>query len=106
MKAALDALRAAGCRRLYIDGSSVTAKDEPGDYDGCWEAAGVDDELLDPVLLDFSNRRAAQKAEYRGELFITDWIADAAGTRFLDFSQRDRDSNPKGIVALDLGDLS
>src|SRR5919109_4373198 len=61
LKAALDALRVAGCRRVYIDGSFVTAKEAPGDFDGCWEMPGVDPDLLDPVLLTFDNRRAAQK---------------------------------------------
>jgi len=60
LKLALDSLRAAGCRRAYINGSFVTAKDEPGDFDACWEAGGVDAQLLDPVLLDFSDRRRAE----------------------------------------------
>ena len=63
LKAALDALRIAGCRRVYIDGSFVSAKQTPGDFDGCWEVTGVDPNLLDPVLLNFENRRAAQKAK-------------------------------------------
>lgn len=42
LKAALDALRTAGCRRAYIDGSFVTAKAMPADFDGCWETEGVD----------------------------------------------------------------
>ncbi|MDQ3701448.1 MAG: hypothetical protein M3442_11080, partial [Chloroflexota bacterium] len=42
LKAALDALEAAGCPRVYVDGSFVTAKPDPGDFDGCWETDGVD----------------------------------------------------------------
>jgi hypothetical protein len=105
LRNALDALREAGCRRVYIDGSFVTAKVEPGDFDGCWEVEGVDPGKLDPVLLTFSNRRAAQKAKYRGELFLADARADPAGTRFLEFFQRDKDGNAKGIIALDLREL-
>lgn len=106
LKAALDSLRAAGCRRAYIDGSFSTAKEEPGDFDGCWEVAGVDPNLLDPVLLSFANRRAAQKAKYGGELFPAEGSADPFGTRFLDFFQCDRDTgDPKGIVGIDLGGL-
>lgn len=98
--------RAAGCRRSYIDGSFVTAKEAPGDFDGCWEVAGVDPDLLDPVLLNFANRRAAQKAKYGGELFPAEGSADPFGTRFLDFFQRDKDTaDPKGIVGIDLGGL-
>lgn len=38
----LDALRDAGCGVAYVDGSFVTAKLRPGDFDGCWEPDGVD----------------------------------------------------------------
>ena len=102
----MEALRVAGCRRAYVDGSFVTAKEVPGDFDGCWEAVGVDAGALDPVLLDFRHPRAAQKAKYRGEMFVANSAATPAGTRFLDFFQIDKDTgNAKGIVALDLGAL-
>ena len=103
---ALDALGAAGCRRAYIDGSFVTAKERPADFDGCWEVDGVDLTQLDPVLMTFAQRRAAQKHKYGGELFPADWAADAHGTSFLLFFQRDRATRrPKGIIAIDLGEL-
>jgi hypothetical protein len=103
---ALSALRRAGCRRAYVDGSFVTAKEVPGDFDACWDLEGVDPDLLEPTLLDFTNRRAAQKAKYGGELFIATDAAGPAGIRFLDFFQHDkRTGDPKGIVTLDLGGL-
>lgn len=106
LKAALDNLRAAGCRRAYLDGSFVTAKETPNDYDGCWEVAGVNDALLDPVLLDFGPKRLAQKAKYGGELFLAHGLADPrTGRRYREFFQHDRSENPKGVIVLDLGDL-
>ena len=105
LRAALLWLKDAECLRVYVDGSFVTAKEEPGDYDGCWEVDGVDPDKLDPVLLEFANRRAAQKAKYYGELFLANAAADPAGTRFIDFFQFDKDGQPKGIIALDLKDL-
>ena len=60
-------LAGAGCRILLLDGSFVSAKPLPGDYDGAWETVGVNADRIDPVLLDFSNRRAAMKAKYFGE---------------------------------------
>ena len=103
LKAALDALRLAGCGTVYVDGSFVTAKDVPGDYDACWEVAGVDPARLDPVLLTFDRGRAIQKAKYLGELFPSDWPADPSGSTFLDFFQINRHTGlRKGIVALDL----
>jgi len=45
--------------------------------------------------------RAAQKAKYRGEIFQADQpVYD--GIISIDFFQRDREQNPKGIIAIDL----
>jgi len=84
----------------------VTAREIPGDFDACWDPVGVDVSGLDPVLLDFSNKRAAQKAKYGGELFpSSSWAA--TGTVFLDFFQIDKATgDPKGIVAIDLQEVS
>jgi len=38
----IEVLAAAGCRRLWLNGSFVTAKDEPADFDACWDPEGVD----------------------------------------------------------------
>ncbi len=103
LKAALEALRAAGCRTVYIDGSFVTAKRVPNDFDACWDIDGVDPALLDPILLTFDNGRAAQKAKYLGELFPAQFHEGGSGTTFLEFFQIDKEfGNPKGIIALDL----
>ncbi len=98
---ALQALKAAGCQRAYVDGSFVTSKEVPGDFDGCWDHTGVDFDALDPVLLDFDGHREAQKAKFEGEMFI----ADAPGNRFLEFFQLDRDGRPKGIIQINLADI-
>lgn len=101
--AALTDLRRAGCRRAFLDGSFVTAKPCPGDFDACWDPTGVDRAFLDPVFLTFENNRAAQKAKYHGELFPSTFPADRAGTIFVEFFQVDRFTGcPKGIVAIDL----
>lgn len=55
----LQALAAAGCRQVWLDGSFVTSKDEPADFDACWDLEGVDLDRLDPVLLDLSAGRTA-----------------------------------------------
>lgn len=103
---ALSLLRAAGCRRVYLDGSFVTDKEIPNDFDGCWEIEGVDATRLDPMLLDFANGRAAQKARFGGELFLAEAQADDLGTVFVRFFQQDRSGEPKGIVAINLQELS
>ncbi len=108
LKRALGDLKAVGCRTVYVDGSFVSRKDNPGDFDACWERAGVDlRNLLGTPLLTFDRGRVTQKALYGGELFPADGQADGVGRRFLDFFQVDKDTgNPKGIVALDLGGMA
>lgn len=106
--AALKVLKEAGCKQVLLNGSFVTAKDEPGDFDACWEPDGIDFEKLynlDPVLLDFSNKRAAQKAKYGGEIFPATADAIGDGTPFYVFFQMARNGGYKGIVAIDLDDL-
>lgn len=106
MKEALDNLKQAGCKRVYLNGSFVTSKYHPNDYDGCWDPEGVNPELLDPVLLDFKNGRVAQKIKYRGELFLSTDSSRDTGETFLDFFQEDPENNAsKGIVAFNLEDL-
>jgi hypothetical protein len=103
---ALTLLRAAGCKRVYVDGSFVTSKVMPGDYDLAWEPTNVDVALLlslDPVFGIFDAGRAAQKAKYHGEFFPSSITEALTGRTFLDFFQIDKDTGaPKGIVALDL----
>ena len=106
IKAAFDDLKAAGCQRAYIDGSFVTAKQDPGDFDACWEAAGVVASMLDPVLLTFDSGRATQRSKYGGELFPAERAASPQGTRFIDFFQQDKYTGlAKGIIGIDLGGL-
>lgn len=102
--AALRNLRNAGCRSVLIDGSFVSSKPFPGDYDGAWDPTGVNPERVDPILLTFDNKRAAMKAKYLGELFPATALA-APGIRFAEFFQQDRDGNPKGVVRLALESL-
>ncbi len=104
LETALRSLRDAGCTLAYVDGSFVTAKKEPGDFDACWGVAGVDPDRLDPVLLDFSDGRASQKAKYGGELFPAELPEGLSGRTFLSFFQADRDTGAaKGIVSIALG---
>jgi len=103
---ALRSLKTAGCRVAYLDGSFVTAKEHPRDFDACWHPTGVVLDRLDPELQDFGDDRAAQKARYGGELFPADWPAQADGTTFRDLFQRDHiTGRPKGIGAIDLEGL-
>lgn len=103
---ALRSLKAAGCSTAYLDGSFVTAKANPDDFDACWEAADVVPSRLDSELKEFSNDRAAQKARYGGEIFPAQWHAHPDGTTFLDYFQYDNvTERPKGVIAIGLAGL-
>jgi hypothetical protein len=70
----MEALKAAGCRTIYINGSLVTIKPDPGDFDACWEREDVDIDYLRteaPKLLNHYDL-AGQKSQYRGEIFPID----------------------------------
>jgi hypothetical protein len=87
-----------------LNGSFVTSKEIPADYDVCWDVRGVRPRRLDPIFLDFSYRRAAQKAQYGGEFFPAQVPEGASGKAFLEFFQIDKESGrAKGIVAIHLG---
>lgn len=99
---AIEVLAAAGCARLWLNGSFVTAKDEPADFDACWDTSGVDLDLLDPVLLDLSGGRQAHKARFGGELF-PNVVEAGSGLVFAEFFQNERDTGRKGIVVIEIG---
>lgn len=99
---ALKSFKNAGCKTIYIDGSFVTSKLEPGDIDACWDIKGVDPTKLDPVLLIFSNQRRQQKLKYGCEFFPSNEIAEPPNVIFLDFFQKNRNNLPKGIIGIRL----
>ena len=100
---ACEDLRRAGCRLVYLDGSFVTTKEHPGDFDACWDIQNVDDALLDPVFWDFSQGRAAQKRRFLGELFPAQLPEGATGRAFVEFFQVNKlTGEPKGILAIRL----
>ncbi len=105
LQAALENLNTAGCHTVWIDGSFVSDKPQPQDYDACWDSDNVDPDLLEPTLLNFTHPRNAMKRKYRGELFIADLPATPYGETFLEFFQKDRAGNAKGILRLDLSSL-
>lgn len=90
-----------GCPQAFLDGSYVTDKPVPGDYEVCWDGRYVDPAILDRVFLDFSNGRKAQKSKYGGEYFPSAMIERGSGKTFLDFFQNEKLSgNPKGIIRI------
>jgi hypothetical protein len=89
-------LKRAGCQRVWLDGSFVTDREFPGDFDLCYDVASVDIDAMEPALLD----RTSSKGVYGGDILPT-----FEALSFLDFFQQDRDGNVKGIIEIELGSL-
>ncbi len=97
-------LRKAGCSAVFLDGSFVTAKPNPADFDACWDPTGVNVVRLDPVLLDFSEQRKKQRERYGGEFFPTRMRTGGSQT-FIEFFRIDRHTGrEKGIVRIVFAD--
>ncbi len=95
-------LAQSGCKYLYLDGSYVTEKDMPGDFDACWSIEQVDFSIVDPIFLDLSKGTTAQKARFGGELF-PNCTERASGKLFKDFFKNEKHTNQeKGIIVIDL----
>jgi hypothetical protein len=110
LKQLLLSLKSVGCGRVFLDGSFISSKELPSDFDGCWDRTGMslpDLKLKDPVLLDFTNGRRAQKLKYGGEMFPADVTEGTSGRTFINFFSQDKDtSNAKGLVEINLGGLT
>ena len=99
------ALAAAGCRTVWLDGSFITDKNEPGDFDATFDVEHVDWialGLAEPELLDFDAPRNTQKRVFGGELIPN----VAGGVDFVEFFQTNRNGEAKGIVRIDLTELT
>jgi hypothetical protein len=104
MKRAFIHFKNAGCKRIYIDGSFVTKKVEPNDYDVCWDVDGVNFNLLDPMFhRDLCMGTQKHKLVYYGEFYPAPVIEGGSGLTFLDFFQTDRETGKrKGIIMIEL----
>jgi hypothetical protein len=101
LRTGLDHLFGLGCPQIWLDGSFITAKPQPRDYEVVWDPRFVDGNLIDPVFLDFSVGTGPQKAKYLGEYFPSTYIEARSGKPFIEFFQKDTDSGArKGIIRL------
>ena len=99
---ALSDLRAIGCVRAWLDGSYVTDKQVPGDYDLCWDTTGVDWNAVDPALLDVDFPRLLQQIKYRGDV-LPNYVEQNSGLPFQEFFQQNKNTGgTKGIIELTL----
>ena len=95
-------LATAGCREPLLDGSLVSTKAVPRDYDAAREMAGVDPDRLDSIFLDFGGGRAATKAKYPGDPFPASALA-APEALHRDFFRTGRNGVGADISPIGLG---
>jgi hypothetical protein len=100
-------LQRINCPTLYLDGSFVTDKPFPNDYDACWFWDLADADTADKLallLLDTTTEgRAKQKAHYGGEVFLVHSHQAHKGQGVFALFQTDRETGaPKGIIGIDL----
>lgn len=100
LEKAIRAFKSCGATFIYIDGSFVTKKEYPNDYDACWDQLTFNWMKLFTEFPVFLGDRVGQKAIYSGEFFSALAIANPPRQAYLDFLQRDRYDNLKGIVKL------
>jgi hypothetical protein len=102
LKAGLINLFNCGCPMIFLDGSYVTAKPKPKDYEVCWDTRYVDPTHLDPLFFEpIAGGTYQQKRKYKGEYFPAYLIELRSGVTFLDFFQIDKQSgNRKGILKI------
>jgi hypothetical protein len=103
----LDLLKVAGCLKVWVNGSFVTTKEEPGDFDAVWDPGDVDFDVLDPIFgpLGMAKSRVLQKDRFGGEWF-PNLVEGNSKTQFARFFQNDRNNLAKGIVVLRLENWS
>jgi hypothetical protein len=102
LKKLLVELSKVGCKSVYVDGSFVTDKEEPGDYDLCWKMDGVFVEDLDPVLLNYTSEgKVLIEKKYRGDIRGAEFSVKETGATYLVFFQHDRNGIAKGVVELE-----
>jgi len=100
-KRGLDNIFLSGCPQVFLDGSYVTEKPFPNDYEVCWDPRFVDPDKLDSVFFVLDNHRQAQKQIYMGEYFPSILVEGSTGKPFLEFFQKDKATgNPKGIIRI------
>lgn len=101
MKKAVNNLKIAGVKEIYIDGSLTTNKEFPNNMDGCWLLTeDLRADKVDPVLLDFSGKRIKMKEKFGVDFFIANMAEGRSGEPFPEFFQTDRDGNRKRIVKI------
>lgn len=88
--------RSAKCPEMFLDGSYITSKLEPGGYDFCWEPTGI---IPTEDLRGLFREKAERKKIYLGDIFPRLPQPPYFPDHVIEW-QTDRDDNPKGIIRI------
>lgn len=101
LEKAIKILKETNCTAIYIDGSFVTSKLEPNDWDACFDCnLKYQMDVIRAYPFD------TQEELYGGELFFAESRADFYGTKFKDFFQQiTGTAKKKGIVKIELNTI-
>lgn len=104
LERAIEQFKNAGGTKIFIDGSFVTDKRNPGDYDALYDLGEINESIIDERLIDSSfTGRELQKRHYEGEFFPMFANAARPATQYIDFFQKDKKNmQPKGIIRINL----
>ena len=98
-----------GCDIYYLDGSFISNKISPSDYDACWDTTCSDRELvMNKVLYSILNSDSeTQKNEFKGEIYPSFIKAPIVpNLTILDYFQTCKDADDsnmkKGIIKINL----
>lgn len=96
-------LKEAGCETIYVDGSFITKKPNPGDFDACWEAFATKNLPSNSMLLDASDEANEwRKIKFGGDIFPRH---GNYGDRVEKWQYNCRTDEHKGIIRIDLRTL-
>jgi hypothetical protein len=93
-----------GCRIVYVDGSFVSKKKYPEDIDICFDITGIQEEKIIRVFPKFLdvNERGRIRRDQKCHIFTF----TQEDTELFDLLNIDRDDNSKGLVILDLNEIT
>jgi hypothetical protein len=92
-----------GCRKVYIDGSFVSTKKNPGDIDLCFDLTGVDIGNIKRVFPEFFDPNEIGRIRRQDQCHIFHF--DNEDRFMLELFSADREGNPKGLVKLILNNI-
>lgn len=102
LKSTIDIMARCGCTSIYIDGSFVTSKLEPNDWDACFDCPVPKNLYLDAINMVFPLlNKKMQKKCFKGEIYPS-WLDADGKNNFIDFFQqvKNNERKKKGIIQI------